>query len=460
MSAASRYEALLPIGTGGMATVFVGRARGAEGRSRLVALKRAHAHVRDDEALVESMKLEARLASRLHHANVVSVLDVEENEDELVLVLDYVEGCTLRTLMSKLEKLGERRPRETIRIILDIAAGLHAAHQATDEAGRLLGLVHRDVSPSNVLVGSDGVSRLSDFGIAKALFEGSDRTETGVLKGKSSYMAPEYVLHQHANAASDLFSLAVVAWEALADARLFKGATELETLTRVARADIRPLSSERPELSALDLVLAKALSRLPSERHKSVEHFALELEAVARANDLVASHAEVSALVERVAKSELQERRRVLLDDVETVVGSIPAVLVHRDSAAVTVMPRQEMPQASARHERGAPVLRPHRSRRKDMLALAAVFTLLTLALVAMALRLRKTATVDGASLPARTALSANEPTTDFDRSIDATLPSASGSMRSRPPRQVVPPPPTPIPKKPSPAPHPSASAH
>jgi serine/threonine-protein kinase len=350
MSAGLRYEALLPIGTGGMATVYVGRPVGSEGLSHLVALKKAHSYLRSDGQLVESMKLEARLASRLHHPNIVSVLDVEETDGDLVLVLDYVEGCTLRTLLSKLEQLGERRPREIVRIILDVAAGLHAAHQATDEDGRLLGLVHRDISPSNVLVGVDGISRLSDFGIAKALFEGSDRTEAGVLKGKSSYMAPEYVLHQHANAASDLFSLAVVTWEALADARLFKGASEIETLQRVIRADIRPLSDERPELAPLDLALAKALSRLPSDRQPSVEHFASELEEVARRNDLVATHAEVSALVQRVAKAELEDRRRTLLanadSDAKTVVASVPG-LPTPDELATAILAETNLPPPS-----------------------------------------------------------------------------------------------------------------
>jgi len=350
MSAGSRYEALLPIGTGGMATVYVGRPVGSEGLSHLVALKRAHAYLRTDAQLVENMKLEARLASRLHHPNVVSVLDVDEIDGDLVLVLDYVEGCTLRTLLAKLEQLGERRPREIVRIILDVAAGLHAAHLATDEDGRLLGLVHRDISPSNVLVGVDGMARLSDFGIAKALFEGSDRTEAGVLKGKSSYMAPEYVLHQHANASSDLFSLAVVAWESLAHVRLFKGSSEIETFQRIVAAEIRPLSGERPELAPLDLVLAKALSRLPSDRHRSVEQFAIELEEVARRNDLVASHAEVSTLVQRVAKTELDERRQALLaraeKEAETVVASLP-MLPRPEELAAAMLAETGLPPSS-----------------------------------------------------------------------------------------------------------------
>jgi serine/threonine-protein kinase len=426
----SRYETLIRIGTGGMATVFLARPRGA---THLVALKRAHEHVRADQKLAASMKREARLASCLTHPNVVSVLDVEESSSDLVLVLDYIEGCTLRELLTNVERLGEYRPRETLRIILDIAAGLHAAHRATDEGGKLLGLVHRDVSPSNVLVGVDGVSRISDFGIAKALFEGEDKTEAGVLKGKSSYMAPEYVLHQHANASSDLFSLAVMTWESLSGARLFKGATELETLERVAHAVIRPLASERPELAMLDGVLSRALSRLPADRQRSVEELAYELEAVALDYDLIASHAEVAELVERAAHEELGQRRSALRGEAETLAGvplsamdmeaetlgatqaAEPDTLVRdafrppreletESNTAImdngvdtTVIARTERP----RMERMRPTARIRSSgrgkrRSQERLALIAAFVFLALALVAMAIRLT-TASDDGA---------------------------------------------------------------
>ncbi|MDF2697805.1 MAG: serine/threonine protein kinase [Labilithrix sp.] len=403
---ASRYETLVPIGSGGMATVFVGRSLGAVGFKRLVALKRAHPHVRDDERLAASMKREAHLASRLHHANVVSVLDVEEVDGDLMLVLDYVEGCTLRSLAAKLERLGERRPREMLRILLDVAAGLHAAHHATDDEGRLLGLVHRDVTPSNVLVGVDGVSRLSDFGIAKVFLETSDQTETGVLKGKTSYMAPEYVTHQRADASSDLFSFAVVAWEALAGTRLFRAPTDLETLKRVARADAPPLSKERPELAALDAVFRRALARRPADRQANVEAMASELEVVARAHDLVGSHAEVSALVERLARPELEERRRHLRADADTIVGSLPLLPASsRDEVATasvgpipgealdvgpsrlassTELPRHNHSATSALHA-------PRDGRKREIVALAGALLLLLLGLAWLWTQLRTT---------------------------------------------------------------------
>jgi serine/threonine-protein kinase len=308
----SRYESLLLIGIGGMASVHVGRLLGAEGFSRLVALKRAHAHVREDRALADSMRDEARLAARLHHTNIVSTIDVEEEDGELVLVLDYVEGTTLSALLAKAAESPGNYTRAMVRIILDVAAGLHAAHNAVDEAGRSLQLVHRDVSPSNVLVGTDGVARVSDFGIAKAQLAGRERTETGLLKGKASYMAPEYVLHQKANAPSDLFSLGIVAWEALTGARLFKAPSEIETLNRVITAQVHPMAEHDRMLASLDVVVLRALERLPEDRQASVDEFAAELATVARAHDLLGSHTEVSELVERLAAKELEERRREL----------------------------------------------------------------------------------------------------------------------------------------------------
>ena len=313
----SRYEALVRIGTGGMATVFVGRALGAAGFSRLVALKRAHPYLRSDPDTVASLEVEARVASCLHHANIVGVLDIEEDGGDLVIVLDYVEGCTLVELSREASDAPvPSQSREIVRILLDAASGLHAAHRATDDAGQPLGLVHRDVSPSNVLVGIDGVARISDFGIAEGGGAGHV-TSTGVLKGKLGYMAPEYVEGRRADARSDLFSFGVMAWEALARRRLFKGANEVDTLKRILRAEVPPLDELEASLAPLAPVLARALARHPEDRYVSVGELAQDLEARARTADLVANHAEVAALVKRVAGADLVERRRLLTTALE-----------------------------------------------------------------------------------------------------------------------------------------------
>lgn len=429
-----------------MAQVSVGRRRGD---SRLVALKRAHAHVREDPGLAESLKREAQLASRLDHPNIVSVLDVEELDEELVLVLDYVEGCTLRALTAKLQKAGVDRPREVIRVVLDVAAGLQAAHDA--------GLVHRDVSPSNVLLGLDGVARIADFGIAKAQFDATDRTETGVLKGKSSYMAPEYVLHQHAKPASDLFSLAVLCWEALTGARLFKGANDVETLMAVAAAEIRPIAPERPALAALDPVIARALARAPEDRQASAAHFARELEAVAQAHGLLASHGDVGALVRRLFAQELAERGKLLDHDEEQTMAaplsaphppsvivlpqSMPVVpvstpiMVPRSVPSVPVAPVVAIPRP-ATPPVTAPARRKTRARqraRRDLLTLVGALALLGVALALLAHRLRSVAPIEEPVIVhASPSAAVSKPADLLDA---APTPPASASGSPAPPR-------------------------
>ncbi len=322
----ARYETLGVIGRGGMATVFVGRARGAGGFARLVAIKRAHRHVRDDAALAASMKREAGLVARLHHPNIVRVIDVVVEDEDLVLVLDYVEGGSLSELLARAAAGGlvdgRARVRVFVRVLLDAAAGLDAAHHAVDDDGAGLGVVHRDVSPSNVLVGTDGIARLTDFGIAKTLEGSSELTETGALKGKIAYMAPEYIEHQRADAASDQFSFGVVVWEALAGQRLFRGPTEIETLKRVVSARVPALSSVEAVLAPLDAVVARALARSSSDRFPNVRELAAALEARARSADLVASHAEVAGFVQRALQAELDERRKQLRNAPERALAS------------------------------------------------------------------------------------------------------------------------------------------
>ena len=329
-----------------MATVFVARATGALGFRRLVALKRAHPHVRDDPELAASLRLEAKLASKFRHPNVVAVIDVQETEGEIELVLDYVEGTTLTELLRGCEIEGNF-PAMT-RVVLDVAAGLHAAHSATGDEGEPLGIVHRDVTPSNVLVGIDGIARLSDFGIAHATEREGTHTATGVLKGKVGYMAPEYVERYQADAKSDQFSLAIVAWEALAGKKLFKGPTEIETLKRVAIAKVPTLASIDARLAPLDPVMMRALAKRPEERFATVADFAASLEETARAAGLVGTHAEVATLVGRVAHASLDERKKRIAEAtpgkrIDTSVEPAPSSRDFVPTASV-VVPRESVP--------------------------------------------------------------------------------------------------------------------
>src|SRR5262245_28626151 len=173
-----------------MASVYVGRRSGSVGFSRLVAIKRAHPHLLRAAGTREMLLREAGAASRIHHPNVVAVRDVEETGDELLLVMDYVEGASLAELLASDEDAQLELPSHiAVRILLDTCAGLSAVHTLRDDSGTPLGLVHRDVSPQNILVGIDGTSRLSDFGLAKVTAATMTRT-TGILRGKLAYMPP------------------------------------------------------------------------------------------------------------------------------------------------------------------------------------------------------------------------------------------------------------------------------
>ncbi len=338
LPSSSRYELLVKVASGGMATVYVGRLAGAAGFWRLVAIKRAHPHLLDDAAGVRMLVTEARLASKIHHPNVVSVQDVEELEGELLLVMDYVEGASLSALIARAEDQKTTIPLKVVlRILLDAAAGLHAAHALADDNGHSLGLVHRDVSPHNVLIGIDGVARLADFGIAKVSQTGSSGagTATGALKGKVAYMAPEYVEAGEIDARGDVFALGVVAWEAITRRRLFRGANDIETLQMVYVADVSPPSVVAPWVTPkLDAVVLKALARVPEDRYATANDFAEALEAVARAESLLATPAEVTATVRELVGPILASRRALVREklpaemsdskDADPTTGSIP----------------------------------------------------------------------------------------------------------------------------------------
>jgi eukaryotic-like serine/threonine-protein kinase len=312
LPATSRYEALLRIASGGMGTVYLGRLVGAAGFTRLVAIKRAHPHLVEAPAFRRSVLEEAELASRVSHPNVVGVLDVEEVDDELLLIMEYIEGASLSQLLRAVD--GPLPTRLAVRILLDTCAGLQATHEVADDAGRPLRLVHRDVSPQNVLVGADGTSRLADFGTAKALDASTaHNTTTGVVKGKLSYMAPEYVSGERLDACSDVFSMGVVAWEMLTGERLFEGANPLEAIKSLLTAEIASPSSRVPSLSpAFDAAVLKALERQPAARFSSARAFAEALESAAVSAGGVASAVEVGALVRERLGEVLTERRAQL----------------------------------------------------------------------------------------------------------------------------------------------------
>jgi serine/threonine-protein kinase len=334
VAAVDRYLVLEEIASGGMATVHLGRVVGAAGFARKVAIKRLHPQFARDPEFVSMLIDEARLAARVLHPNVVSTLDVVNEGRELFLVMEYVAGCSLSTLLESVRASNQRiPPAVAISIISGVLFGLHAAHEATTEGGEPLCIVHRDVSPQNVLVGVDGVARVHDFGIAKAVGR-VQHTREGQLKGKLRYMAPEQLRGDDVERRADLYSAAVVLWETLTNRRLFTAANDAALFGKVLEGVVTPVSQICPDLpAALDAVLARALDRDPSKRHATARELALELTQVIPP----ASALEVGELVTRVVGDPPPKSEPPLA----TQTGSrvLPAGLL--SSPAIEVAPRR-----------------------------------------------------------------------------------------------------------------------
>ncbi|MCA9643726.1 MAG: serine/threonine protein kinase [Polyangiaceae bacterium] len=306
-----RYDLVAEIASGGMATVYLARLAGVGGFQRFVAIKRLHPHLAKEKEFVEMFLDEARLAAGIHHPNVVPILEVGASERGYYLVMEYIEGDTLARLLARAATTAGKIPADiAIRILLDMLQGLHAAHELKDEKGQATELVHRDVSPQNILVGMDGVSRITDFGVARAASRLS-ATRVGQLKGKIAYMAPEQAAGDtRVDRRADIFSAGIVLWEVLASRRLFKAENEAATLSRVVSEPIPNLHDLAPDVHPqISLVCMKALERDPDKRFSTCAQFADVLERAAAAVGKIAAPREVAAYVQEVIGTEISQQR-------------------------------------------------------------------------------------------------------------------------------------------------------
>ncbi len=276
-----RYVMHDEIASGGMGAVHLGLALGSGGFSRLVAIKRLHPHLASLPAALAAFMDEARLSARVHHPNVVATLDVLDHDGELLLVMDYVHGTSLAALADAARSADTKIPvAVAVAITIDVLSGLHAIHDAKSEKGDPLSIVHRDISPQNILVGGDGNARVADFGIAKAATRLQTTTD-GRIKGKLRYMAPEQFLNMPLDPRTDAFSAGIVLWELLTGTRLFEASSEGAVVARVLEGVILPPSRHSPDLSPdLDAVVLRSLSRKPEERFASCRDMASALRAV------------------------------------------------------------------------------------------------------------------------------------------------------------------------------------
>jgi eukaryotic-like serine/threonine-protein kinase len=422
-----RYEVDARIATGGMATVHLGRALGAAGFSRIVAIKRLLPQFAHDHEFESMFVAEAQLAARIRHPNVVPTLDVVSSEGELLLVMEYVAGESIARLTSAARASGDVPQAVALALISDVLHGLHAAHEAKDHHGKPLGIVHRDMSPQNVIVGVDGVARVIDFGIAKAANSASITSE-GMVRGKVGYMAPEQLNCKVLTRRTDLYPLGVMLWELLVGARLFPGGSRPDLIAKVEGCIPRP-RSRVPKLSTkLDEIVMRALATSEADRFGSALEMAQALEDAAP----IAARTQIAAWVERHAAAALAERA-ALVASVEAMAHSVPPPAL----SAHELLPETLRPP-------GLPALSSARPQRLRLPWLIGAGAATLLGLFGIALTFRSSRSAEAMPNPAGPALAptsaAKEPIIAPEQPValpvpspEPTAPAAASSVAERP---------------------------
>lgn len=360
-TAIGRYIVKRRLAEGGMAEVYLAQAVGPEGFSKDVVIKVVRSFLASDQQFIDMFINEARLSSRLNHANVVQIFDFGKHDQSYFIAMEYVRGASLFDLRKRCRDCGVPFPPTLVAEIgAQVARGLHYAHSLSDK-GKLLGIVHRDVTPHNVLLSYDGAVKLTDFGIAKA---STTHTAPGVLKGKFAYMAPEQARGEPVDSRTDIFALAVVLWEMLTGGRLFDGDSELAVLRAVQESLIAPPSRLNPDVPGeLSDIVLKALSRPPADRYANAFEFERALATfVLRAAKSV-EDTSVSLFLQQVYRDEIEADERPLTPMGTPAVqrGVVPQASsfglgdTHAvDRSAELAKGRAEVPAFAPTHQRGA----------------------------------------------------------------------------------------------------------
>jgi serine/threonine-protein kinase len=350
-----RYRLCFEVASGGMATVYLALYSGTLGFERVVAVKTIHPHLAKEKHFIEMFLDEARIAAHIDHPFVCKVVDFGEAKQGYYLAMEYLMGEPLSAVWERMQE----RPAEAAspdvpflvaRIAADLAEGLHAAHELTND-GKPMGIVHRDVSPANLFVLHDGTVRVVDFGIAKAENQ-IHQTETGTLKGKYAYLAPEALSLKGVDRRSDLFSLGAVMWEMITGKRLFKRETPMDTMNAVAIAEVRPIGEHREHVpEELAAIVMRALERDPSKRFQTGREMADAIERFLGSRGRTVPKSEVALWLDDLFPGQYARKRQLVeltrrgetaipLEDVT------PAPLVQ--SAELTKVRPREEPEISA----------------------------------------------------------------------------------------------------------------
>ena len=303
------------IGKGGMAEIFLAKTYTSLGTERLCVIKRILPHLNEDTSFCEMLIKEAKLCARLSHANVVQTNELGQINGQFYIAMEYVEGVDLNRLLGLLSRAKISLPLQfAVYIIIEALRGLDYAHRLTDDNDTLFGIIHRDVSPTNVLISSEGDVKLCDFGIAKVALYNlgvEHHLDDYHLKGKVAYMAPEHVAGEKIDCRADLFAAGILMWELLSGRRLYKTKDEHETLRRAKAAQIPPLvDREFPKFEILSGIVEKALSRNPDDRFQSGQEFIQALDDYLHASEQVISHLRFSNfLMDNFGESLMAQRR-------------------------------------------------------------------------------------------------------------------------------------------------------
>lgn len=321
MSKDSSYTFVRRIASGGMGEVSL-VVRRSEDFRRLYAMKRLKGAAVEDPALRRLFKDEARLCGLLQHSNVVSVLDVQEDDQGPFMLMNYIHGMTAGQIISGCRSAEVLPPVQVaVRLMLDVARGLSAAHDLRGSDGNLLEVVHRDISPPNVLVGFDGVARVSDFGVARSELR-SSQTETGVLKGKLSYMAPEQLRFESASVQTDLFALGVVFFEVLTCTRLYQAKSAAETARMIFDEPMPDIADVRTDVHpSIVALLFRLLAKDPQDRPRSAAEVAEFLENVL--TELASIEGTLS--VREFLEQRFAEQKKALDEMVQAALGEVAA---------------------------------------------------------------------------------------------------------------------------------------
>lgn len=364
MEAFGRYELIKKIATGGMAEIFLARQAGIEGFEKLLVLKRILPHLAENEEFVEMFLHEARVAVRLNHPNIVQIYDLGEEGGSYFIAMEYIHGEDARRIWRTCEKAGMNLPIPlACRIAMDAAAGLAYAHKRCDSAGRPLNIIHRDISPQNLLVSFEGSVKVVDFGIAKAADQAT-QTRSGVLKGKYSYMSPEQASGLEIDQRTDQFALGIVLHELLTFQRLFKRSNEIQTLTAVADCQVPPPSSINSNVAPeLDAIVMKALAKSPDDRFADLQEFQLAIEEWLVTTRQPSSNALLSTFLKSLYADRLaQEAREELPFERELSNGSdsiISKRIQRRRSSVIAAPPKNSLISKSGVRKRPKPALTP-----------------------------------------------------------------------------------------------------